>query len=47
MKKLNKTKRIEVRITDDFFKDLELKIEDSGLKKAEYFRYILSQIKLL
>ena len=47
MKKLNKTKRIEVRITDDFFKDLELKIEDSGLKKAEYFRYILSQNKIV
>ena len=45
--KVLKDKRIEVRVTDDFFKDLELKIEDSGLKKAEYFRQILSQGKVI
>lgn len=45
--KVSKSKRIELRVTDDFFKDLELKIQDSGLKKAEYFRYILSQGKVV
>ena len=45
--KVSKSKRIELRVTDDFFKDLELKIQDSGLKKAEYFRYILSQGKVI
>ncbi len=47
MKKQNKSKRIEVRITDDFFEELELKIKDSGLKKADYFRQILSQNKVV
>ncbi len=45
--KVSKSKRIELRVTDDFFKDLELKIQDSALKKAEYFRYILSQGKVV
>ena len=50
VKKIPKTKaskRIELRVTDEFFKDLNLKIEDSGLSKADYFRHILSQGKVV
>lgn len=45
--KIPKIKRIELRVTDEFFKDLNLKIEDSGLSKADYFRHILSQGKVV
>ena len=37
------SKRIELRVTEEFFQDLNSKIQDSGLKKAEYFRQILSK----
>ena len=42
-----KIKRIELRVTEEFFQTLSSKIQDSGLKKAEYFRYILSQGKVV
>ena len=41
--KVLKDKRIEIRVSEEFFEDLNSKIEDSGLKKAEYFRQILSK----
>ena len=47
MKKQNKSKRIEIRVSDEFSQDLNLKIKDSGLKKAEYFRQILSEGKVV
>lgn len=47
MKKQNKTKRIEIRVDEEFLENLNSKIQDSGLKKAEYFRYILSQGKVV
>ena len=50
VKKIPKTKaskRIELRVTDEFFQDLNSKIEDSGLSKADYFRHILSQGKVV
>ena len=45
--KIPKIKRIELRVTDEFFQDLNSKIEDSGLSKADYFRHILSQGKVV
>ncbi len=45
--KIPKIKRIELRVTEEFFKDLNSKIEDSGLSKADYFRHILSQGKVV
>ncbi|RZV12750.1 hypothetical protein D3M61_11385 [Aliarcobacter butzleri] len=47
MKKQNKSKRIEIRVSDEFSQDLNSKIHDSGLKKADYFRQILSQGKVV
>lgn len=43
--KVSKSKRIEIRVNEEFLLDLNSKIGDSGLKKAEYFRQILSQGK--
>ena len=45
--KVLKDKRIEIRVSEEFFEDLNSKIQDSGLKKAEYFRYTLSQSKVV
>ncbi len=45
--KIPKIKRIELRVTEEFFQDLNSKIEDSGLSKADYFRHILSQGKVV
>ena len=47
MPKSKASKRIELRVTDEFFQDLNSKIEDSGLSKADYFRHILSQGKVV
>ncbi|MGJ0362278.1 plasmid mobilization protein [Aliarcobacter cryaerophilus] len=47
MPKTKASKRIELRVTDEFFQDLNSKIEDSGLSKADYFRQILSQGKVV
>lgn len=35
-------KRIELRVSQELFQDLNLKIQDSGLSKSEYFRQILT-----
>ena len=45
--KASKSKRIELRVTEEFFQTLSSKIQDSGLKKADYFRQILSQSKVV
>ncbi|MCT7567839.1 plasmid mobilization protein [Aliarcobacter butzleri] len=45
--KASKSKRIELRVTEEFFQNLNSKIQDSGLKKADYFRQILSQRKVV
>ena len=45
--KNSKSKRIELRVTDEFFQDLNSKVEDSGLSKSDYFRHILSQGKVV
>ncbi|MCG3704318.1 plasmid mobilization protein [Aliarcobacter butzleri] len=45
--KASKSKRIELRVTEEFFQTLSSKIQDSGLKKADYFRQILSQGKVV
>lgn len=47
MPKTKASKRIELRVTEEFFQDLNVKIEDSGLSKADYFRHILSQGKVV
>jgi len=47
MKKQNKSKRIEIRVDEEFLEDLNSKIKDSGLKKADYFRYTLAQGKVV
>ena len=45
--KISKDKRIEIRVTEEFFHDLNSKIQNSGLSKADYFRHILSQGKVV
>lgn len=45
--KNSKSKRIELRVTEEFFQDLNSKIKYSGLSKADYFRHILSQGKVV
>ena len=45
--KASKSKRIEIRVSEEFLENLNSKIQDSGLKKAEYFRYTLSQSKVV
>lgn len=44
--KVPKDKRIEIRVTNDFFNDLNLKIVDSGLSQSEFLRQILFQSKV-
>lgn len=41
------SKRIELRVSEEFLENLNSKIHDSGLKKADYFRQILSQGKVV
>ena len=45
--KIKASKRIEIRVSEEFFQDKKKKIEDSGLSKADYFRHILSQGKVV
>ena len=45
--KVPKDKRIEIRVTNDFFNDLNLKIVDSGLSQSEFLRQSLSQCKVV
>ena len=47
MPKYKASKRIELRVTEQFFEDLNSKIQNSGLSKADYFRHILSQGKVV
>lgn len=47
VKKQNKSKRIEIRVDEEFLEDLNSKIKDSGLKKVDYFRYTLAQGKVV
>ncbi len=41
------SKRIELRITEEFFQDLNSKIQDSGLSQSEFLRQSLSQAKVV
>lgn len=41
------SKRIELRITEDLFQNLNSKIQDSGLSQSEFFRQSLSQGKVI
>jgi len=41
------SKRIELRITEEFFQDLNSKIQDSGLSQSEFLRQSLSQGKIV
>ena len=43
--KASKSKRIELRVTEEFFQTLSSKIQDSGLKKADYFRFSKTRFK--
>ena len=45
--KMREDKRNEIRDDEELCQNLNSKIQDSGLKKAEYFRYILSQGKVV
>lgn len=40
-------KRIELRITEEFFQDLNSKIQDSGLSQSNFLRQSLSQGKIV
>ncbi len=42
-----KDKRIEIRVTEEFFQDLNSKIQDSGLSQSEFLRQSLSQGKVV
>ncbi len=41
------SKRVELRVTEEFFQDLNLKIQDSGLSQSEFLRQSLSQGKIV
>jgi hypothetical protein len=41
------SKRIELRVTEEFFQDLNSKIQDSGLSQSEFLRQSLSQDKVV
>ena len=45
--KVLKDKRIEIRVTEEFFQDLNSKIQDSGLSQSEFLRQSLSQGKVV
>jgi hypothetical protein len=45
--KIKVSKRIELRVTEEFFQDLSLKIFESGLSQSEFLRQILSQGKVV
>ena len=47
MPKSKASKRIEIRVSEEFFQDLNSKIQNSGLSKSDYFRHILSQGKVV
>ena len=41
------SKRIELRVTEEFFQNLNSKIQDSGLSQSEFLRQSLSQGKIV
>lgn len=45
--KIKVSKRIELRITEEFFQDLNSKIQDSGLSQSQFLRQSLSQGKFV
>lgn len=45
--KIKVSKRIELRVTEEFFQDLNSKIQDSGLSQSEFLRQSLSQGKMV
>lgn len=45
--KVRVSKRIELRVTEEFFQDLNSKILDSGLSQSEFLRQSLSQDKVV
>ena len=45
--KIKVSKRIELRVTEEFFQDLNSKIQDSGLSQSQFLRQSLSQGKVV
>ncbi len=45
--KIRVSRRIELRVTEEFFQDLNSKIQDSGLSQSEFLRQSLSQDKIV
>ncbi|MCG3714181.1 hypothetical protein L5F64_01205 [Aliarcobacter butzleri] len=45
--KASKSKRIELRVTEDLFQNLNSKIHNSGLSQSEFLRQSLSQGKVV
>lgn len=45
--KIRVSKRIELRVTEEFFQELNSKIQDSGLSQSEFLRQSLSQGKVV
>jgi hypothetical protein len=45
--KIRVSRRIEIRVTEEFFQDLNSKIFDSGLSQSEFLRQSLSQCKIV
>jgi len=45
--KVSKSKRIEIRVNEEFFQNLNSKIQDSGLSQSEFLRQNLSKGKIV
>ena len=45
--KASKSKRIEIRVNEEFFQNLNSIIQDSGLSQSEFLRQSLSQCKVV
>ena len=45
--KASKSKRIEIRVNEEFFQNLNSIIQDSGLSQSEFLRQSLSQGKVV
>ena len=45
--KNSKIKRIEIRVNEEFFQNLNSKRQDSGLSQSEFLRQSLSQCKIV
>lgn len=46
-KKQNKDKRLDFRITEDFFRDFDEKVKSSGLKRPAFFAQIFYQSRVI